>query len=88
MVLTVYRWLLCLYPGSYREEFGAEMTCVFHDARGALPPALAAKSASTGVNASYRLLCVRTLTACSVLPFHLRGSLCNLNFGFLAPVCS
>src|SRR5262249_42807105 len=43
MVLTVYRWLLCLYPGSYRHEFGEEMTSVFHDARSDLPPALAAK---------------------------------------------
>src|SRR5215467_11912692 len=42
-MLTVYRWLLCLYPGSYRDEFGEEMTCVFHDARSDLPPALAAK---------------------------------------------
>ena len=43
MALTVYYWLLCLYPGSYRHEFGEEMTSVFHDARSALPPALAAK---------------------------------------------
>jgi hypothetical protein len=41
VVLTVY--LLCLYPGSYRDEFGAEMTSVFRDARSTLPPALAAK---------------------------------------------
>ena len=24
MALTAYRWLLCLYPGSYRDEFGDE----------------------------------------------------------------
>jgi hypothetical protein len=41
VALTLYRRLLCLYPGSYREEFGEEMTSVFRDARGALPPALA-----------------------------------------------
>ncbi|HWZ83201.1 MAG TPA: hypothetical protein VNW47_11275 [Terriglobales bacterium] len=43
MVLTVYCWLLCLYPGSYRREFGEEMTSVFCKARSDLPPALAAK---------------------------------------------
>jgi hypothetical protein len=43
VALTVYCWLLCLYPGSYRHEFGEEMTSVFHEARSALPPALAAK---------------------------------------------
>ena len=43
MVLTVYGWLLCLYPGSYRAEFGKEMTSVFHDARSALPPAMSAR---------------------------------------------
>jgi len=42
-VLTVYRWMLCLYPWSYRDEFGEEMTSVFHEARSALPSALAAK---------------------------------------------
>ena len=42
-MLTVYCWLLCLYPRSYRHEFGDEMTSVFHDARIELPPALAAK---------------------------------------------
>src|SRR6516162_10024983 len=42
-MLTVYRWLLCLYPRSYRREFGDEMTSVFHDARIKLPPALTAK---------------------------------------------
>jgi hypothetical protein len=43
VVLTVYLWLLCLYPGSYRDEVGAEMTSVFREARSALPPALSAK---------------------------------------------
>ena len=43
MVLTVYFWLLCLFPGSYRDEFGEEMTSVFRDARNALPSALTAK---------------------------------------------
>ena len=43
MALTVYCWLLCLYPGSCRREFGEEMTSVFREARSALPPALAAK---------------------------------------------
>lgn len=42
-VLTVYCWLLCLYPGSYRDEFGQEMTSVFCEARIALPPALDVK---------------------------------------------
>jgi len=42
-MLTVYCWLLCLYPRSYRHDFGEEMTFVFRDARDALPPALAAK---------------------------------------------
>jgi hypothetical protein len=44
VTLTVYRWMLCLYPGSYRHEFAEEMTSVFREARSALPPALAAKS--------------------------------------------
>lgn len=48
MTLTVYCWLLCLYPGSYREEFGEEMMCVFRDARGELPPGLAAKMSFYG----------------------------------------
>ena len=43
MALTVYCWLLRLYPGSCRHEFGEEMTSVFREARSALPPALAAK---------------------------------------------
>lgn len=34
MVLTVYRLFLCLYPASYRHEFGEEMTSVFLEARG------------------------------------------------------
>lgn len=43
MALTVYCWLLWLYPASYRREFGEEMTSVFDDARSALPSALATK---------------------------------------------
>ncbi|HKU20406.1 MAG TPA: hypothetical protein VJQ50_05270 [Terriglobales bacterium] len=43
MALTVYRWLLWLYPGSYRQQFGEEMTSVFREAQSELPPALAAK---------------------------------------------
>jgi hypothetical protein len=43
VVLTVYRWLLCLYPGSYRHEFGEEMRTVFCQARSQLPPALPAQ---------------------------------------------
>jgi hypothetical protein len=43
VALTVYCWLLYLYPGSYRHEFGDEMASVFHDARSALPKAMAAK---------------------------------------------
>jgi hypothetical protein len=43
VALTVYCWLLCLYPESYRHEFAEEMTSVFRDARCALPPALSAK---------------------------------------------
>ena len=43
MTLTVYRWMLCLYPESYRGEFAEEMTSVFRDAQSTLPPALAAK---------------------------------------------
>jgi len=43
IVITVYRWLLCLYPRSYRNDFGDEMTLLFRDAGNALPPALAAK---------------------------------------------
>ena len=48
MVLTVYCWLLCLYPESYRDQFGEEMTCVFRDARSAVPPALTAKASFYG----------------------------------------
>ena len=40
---TFYCWLLCLYPGSYRHEFGEEMTSVFGEARSELPPVLPAK---------------------------------------------
>ena len=43
MTLTFYRWMLCLYPGSYRGEFADEMTSVFLAAQSTLPPALAAK---------------------------------------------
>jgi hypothetical protein len=43
VVITVYCWLLCLYPGSSRDEFGEEMTTVFREARSALPRGLAAK---------------------------------------------
>ena len=42
-MLTVYCWLLCLYPKSYRHDLGEEMTMVFCDARNALSPALAVK---------------------------------------------
>ena len=42
-MLTVYCWLLCLYPRSYRHDFGEEMASVFGEARSALPPALATK---------------------------------------------
>lgn len=42
-MITVYCWLLCLYPGSYRHEFGVEMTSVFCEARSELPPVLPAK---------------------------------------------
>ena len=44
MALAVYCWLLRLYPNSYRREFGEEMTCVFHEARGALPKGMAARA--------------------------------------------
>ena len=43
MALRVYCWLLCLYPGSYRDQFGEEMMSVFCGARSELPPALTAK---------------------------------------------
>jgi hypothetical protein len=43
VALTIYCWLLCLYPVSCRHEFGEEMTSIFREARSALPPALAAK---------------------------------------------
>ena len=38
-MLTVFCWLLCLYPASYRDEFSEEMRFVFRNARGALPRA-------------------------------------------------
>jgi hypothetical protein len=43
IVITVYCWLLCLYPGSYRHEFGEEMASVFCQARSELPPVLPAQ---------------------------------------------
>lgn len=43
MLLAVYCCLLRLYPPSYRDEFGEEMTSLFREARNELPPALAAK---------------------------------------------
>jgi hypothetical protein len=43
VALTAYCWLLCLYPVSYREEFGEEMKSVFRDARNEVPPTLIAK---------------------------------------------
>lgn len=43
MALTVYCWLLCLYPGSYREEFREEMMSVFREAQSELRPGLALK---------------------------------------------
>jgi hypothetical protein len=43
VVITVYCWLLWLYPGRYRHEFGEEMTSVFGKARSELSPALPAK---------------------------------------------
>ncbi len=42
-MLTVYCWLLCLYPASYRDEFSQEMASVFRDARSALSRSLAAR---------------------------------------------
>jgi hypothetical protein len=42
-MLTVYCWLLRLYPRTYRHHFGEEMTFVFRDARSSLSPALAGK---------------------------------------------
>jgi len=43
VVLTLYGWLLRLYPRSYRDKFGEEMTSVFREARIELAPALPAK---------------------------------------------
>lgn len=51
-MLTVYCWLLYLYPRSYRHDFGQEMAFVFRDARNALPPVLSVK-----VNFCCRELC-------------------------------
>ncbi len=42
-MITVYRWLLRLYPQGCRDEFREEMTSVFRDAQSGLPPGLAAK---------------------------------------------
>jgi hypothetical protein len=42
-MLAAFRWLLRLYPVSYRDEFGEEMTSVFREARSELPPALLVK---------------------------------------------
>jgi hypothetical protein len=42
-VVTLYRWLICLYPQGCRDKFREEMTSVFRDAQSALPPALASK---------------------------------------------
>ena len=42
-MLTVYCFLLSLYPRSYRDEFGEEMTCVFREAQSDVPQSLAAK---------------------------------------------
>ena len=43
VAINVYRWMLSLYPGTYRDEFGEEMTSVFHVARSELPAGLGAK---------------------------------------------
>ena len=69
-MLTVYCWLLCLYPRSYRHDFGEEMTLVPRDARNALPPGLAVKISSTGANFvdSCPALCVRTKAVVSYHP--------------------
>jgi hypothetical protein len=40
---TVYCWLLRLYPASYRDEFGDEMTSVFCAAQSEIPLAAASK---------------------------------------------
>jgi hypothetical protein len=42
-VLTVYCWLLYLYPESYRHEFVEEMTRVFREAQSDVPQSLPAK---------------------------------------------
>jgi hypothetical protein len=43
VTLTAYRCLLCLYPKSYRHEFGEEMKSVFREAQSDVPAAPAAK---------------------------------------------
>jgi hypothetical protein len=82
VALTVYCWLLCLYPGSYRGEFGATHEALF---RQCWPR----RSASTDANFVdfYRVPSVRTLTVCSVLSFPFGDSLCNANFVFPALPC-
>jgi len=74
-VITVYCWLLCLYPLSYRHEFGAEIrpSSARHEAL--LPQRWLRRSASTEANFvdSYQVLCVLTLTVCSALPYHFGG---------------
>jgi hypothetical protein len=86
----VYGWLLCLYPGSYRSEFGDEMTSIFRQARSALPPALVVKISFTNANIvdSYWEPCVHTLTDGSDLAFHSGDSICKPSFAFPAPACS
>ena len=87
MVLTVYRLFLCLYPASYRHEFGEEMTSVFLEARGDV--ARDANFAFTDTNSAdyFRALCVLIWSAWRALPFHFGGSICNRSFVFLAPPC-
>jgi hypothetical protein len=88
--LTVYCWLLCLYPVSYRAEFAEEMTSVFHDARTALPPALGAKISF------YRREFCGLLSGALCAHFdrlfgpgiHFGGSVCNPSFVFPALPCS
>ncbi|HZR63598.1 MAG TPA: hypothetical protein VFA85_00530 [Terriglobales bacterium] len=43
MTSSIYAWLLFLYPGSYRQEFGEEMRSVFGEARSDLRQTLPAK---------------------------------------------
>ncbi len=89
MTLTIYRWLLCLYPLSYRHDFAEEMASVFREARSALAPALAAKIKFYRREslASYPVPCALIWTVCSALAFRYRGSICNPHFVFRAPPC-